>query len=65
MALTAFSAKTGGTLPAGTVLFAADRATRDKLAAAGRANGLRFRRIASEDFPSSTDPIDSSRASPS
>ena len=28
MALTAFPAKTGGTLPAGTVLFASDHATR-------------------------------------
>ena len=58
MALTAFPAKTGGTLPAGTVLFAADHATRVKLATAGRDNGLLFRRIVTEDFPSSTDPID-------
>jgi hypothetical protein len=58
MALTAFPAKTGGTLPAGTVLFAADHSTRAKLATAGRENGLTFRRIVSDDFPSSTDPID-------
>jgi hypothetical protein len=58
MALEAFPAKTGGTLPAGTVLFGADHATRVKLATAGRENGLLFRRIVSEDFPSSTDPID-------
>jgi hypothetical protein len=58
MALEAFPAKTGGTLPAGTVLFGADHATRVKLATAGRDNGLLFRRIVSEDFPSSTDPID-------
>ena len=58
MALTAFPAKTGGTLPAGTVLFAADPATRVMIASAGRDNGLLFRRIVTEDFPSSTDPID-------
>jgi hypothetical protein len=58
MALEAFPARTGGTLPAGTVLFGADPATRVKLATAGRQNGLLFRRIVSEDFPSSTDPID-------
>ncbi|HEY6415259.1 MAG TPA: hypothetical protein VIX41_03440, partial [Acidimicrobiales bacterium] len=59
MANVAFPAKTGGTLPAGTVLFDADHATRVKLATAGRENGLLFRRIVTEDFPSSTDPIDS------
>ena len=58
MALVAFPARTGGTLPAGTVLFGADHATRVKLATAGRENGLLFRRIVTEDFPSSTDPID-------
>ena len=58
MANVAFPAKTGGTLPAGTVLFGADHATRVELAAAGRDNGLLFRRIVTEDFPSSTDPID-------
>ena len=55
-----FPARTGGTLPAGTVLFAADHATRVKLATAGRENGLLFRRIVSEDYPSETDPIDGS-----
>ena len=58
MANAAFPAKTGGTLPAGTVLFGADSATRAQLATAGRENGLLFRRIVTEDFPSSTDPID-------
>ncbi len=58
MALEAFPARTGGTLPAGTILFAADQATRVALATAGRENGLFFRRIATEDFPSSTEPID-------
>jgi Zinc carboxypeptidase len=58
LALEAFPARTGGTLPAGTVLFAADHATRVKLATAGRENGLLFRRIVTEDFPSSTDPVD-------
>jgi Zinc carboxypeptidase len=55
-----FEAQTGGTLPAGTVLFGADTATRVKLATAGRENGLLFRRITSEDYPSDTDPIDGS-----
>jgi hypothetical protein len=58
MAEEAFEAQTGGTLPAGTVLFAADHATRVKLATAGRENGLLFRRIVSDDFPTDTDPID-------
>ncbi len=58
MALDAFPAETGGTLPAGTVLFGADPATKVLLASAGRENGLTFRRIISDDFPSSTDPID-------
>ena len=58
MALTAFPARTGGTLPAGTILFAADHATRVKLATAGRDNGVLFRRIVTEDFPSSSDPVD-------
>jgi len=58
MALDAFPATTGDTFPAGTVLFGADTATRVELAAAGRDNGLLFRRVVSEDFPSSTDPID-------
>ena len=42
------------------MLFAADHATRVKLATAGRENGLLFRRIVSEDYPSDTDPIDGS-----
>jgi Zinc carboxypeptidase len=58
LALEAFPAQTGGTLPAGTILFGADVATRVKLATAGRDNGLLFRRIVAEDLPSSTDPID-------
>ncbi len=58
MANDAFPAQTGGTLPAGTVLFGADHATRVQLAMAGRDNGLLFRRIVSDDYPSSTDPID-------
>ncbi|MGH3011464.1 MAG: M14 family zinc carboxypeptidase [Gaiellaceae bacterium] len=58
MALEAFPARTGGTLPAGTILFGDDQATRVKLATAGRNNGLLFRRIVSEDLPSDTDPID-------
>jgi hypothetical protein len=52
LALEAFPARTGGTLPTGTVLFGADTATRVKLATAGRQNGLLFRRVVSEDLPS-------------
>jgi len=45
-------------LPAGSVLFAADHATRVKLATAGRENGILFRRVASSAIPDDTDPID-------
>jgi hypothetical protein len=58
MALEAFPARTGGTLPAGTILFGADPATRVALATAGRENGLLFRRVVSEDLPADLDPID-------
>jgi Zinc carboxypeptidase len=58
MALEAFPARTGGTLPAGTVLFGADQATRIAVARAGRDNGLLFRRVVSEDLPADLDPID-------
>ncbi len=58
MALEAFPARTGGTLPAGTILFGADQATKVKLATAGRNNGLLFRRLLATDLPASTDPID-------
>ena len=51
MALDAFPAKTGGTLPAGTVLFGADPAAMVKLAAAGRDNGLLFRRVVDRGLP--------------
>ena len=57
MALDAFPAKTGGTLPAGTILFEASPATRAAVGAAGRNNGLLFRTVLSEDLPS-TDPVD-------
>ena len=53
-----FAAQTGGMLPAGTVLFDADHATRVKVATAGRNNGILFRRIVSSAIPSDTDPID-------
>jgi hypothetical protein len=56
MALEAFPAATGGTLPAGTILF--DAAAMVKLAQAGRDHGLLFRRVLEDDLPSSTDPID-------
>ena len=51
MALDAFPARTGGTLPAGTILFGADQATKVKLATAGRNNGLLFRRLLTADLP--------------
>jgi hypothetical protein len=56
MALEAFPAATGGTLPAGTILF--DAAAMVQLAQAGRDNGLLFRRVLEDDLPGSTDPID-------
>ncbi len=46
-----------GKLPAGSVLFAADKATRDLLKEAGRTYGLTFRRVKSSDIPA-TEPID-------
>ena len=42
---TAAFAGAGGTLPAGTVLFAADDATRERLDATGKQSGLRFLRV--------------------
>jgi hypothetical protein len=49
LALASFPAESGGTLPAGSVVFsAADAAT---LNGAGRANGLTFRRVSTADLP--------------
>ena len=56
MALEAFPAAEGGTLPAGTILF--DAATMVQLAQAGRDHGLLLRRVLEDDLPASTDPID-------
>ncbi|MGH3023924.1 MAG: M14 family zinc carboxypeptidase [Gaiellaceae bacterium] len=58
MALEAFEAARGDTLPAGTILFAADRATRALLGAAGRESGITFRRVRTTGLPGSTDPVD-------
>ena len=58
LALEPFPAQTGGMLPAGTILFATDHATKVKLATAGRDNGLLLRRIVSSAIPDDTDPID-------
>jgi len=58
MALEAFEAARGDTLPAGTVLFAADPATKVTLGAAGREAGITFRRVRSATLPGATDPID-------
>ncbi len=60
IALEPFAAQTGGMLPAGTPIFAADHATRVKLATAGRENGITFRRIVSSSLPDDTDPIEGS-----
>lgn len=46
-----------GKLPAGSVLFAADKATRDLLKEGGRTYGLTFRRVKTSDVPA-TEPID-------
>ena len=46
-----------GKLPAGSVLFAADKATRDLLKQAGRTYGLTFRRVKTSEIPA-TEPID-------
>jgi hypothetical protein len=60
VALEPFAAQTGGTLPVGTVLFAADHSTRATLATAGRDSGVLFRRIVSSAIPDQTDPIERS-----
>ena len=57
LALEPFPAQTGGTLPAGSVLFATDQATKVKLATAARRYGLLLRRIVSSAIPDDTDPI--------
>jgi hypothetical protein len=48
-------ASSAGMLPAGTALFAADPATKTRLAAAARDNGLRFRRVRGADLPAIDD----------
>jgi Zinc carboxypeptidase len=58
LALEPFAAQTGGTLPAGSVLFDADPATRVKLATVGRENAITFRRIVSDAIPDDTDRIE-------
>ncbi|HSK16083.1 MAG TPA: M14 family zinc carboxypeptidase [Gaiellaceae bacterium] len=58
LALEPFASKTSGMLPAGTVLFAADQATKVTLNQTSRDYGVVFRRIVTEDFPSATDPIE-------
>jgi Zinc carboxypeptidase len=58
MALEPFETARGDTLPAGTILFAADPATKVILGAAGRDNGITFRRVRAATLPDSTDPID-------
>ena len=46
-----FSARKGGTLPAGSIIFSADEATRKMLDKTGRDNGLTFRGIGGDDIP--------------
>jgi hypothetical protein len=55
LALAPFSAAGGGTLPAGTILFAAADAA--ALATAGAGTGLVFRRVQAADLPA-TEPVD-------
>ena len=56
--LDAFPAADRWHAPGGHGPLRADHATMVELAQAGRDNGLLFRRVVTEDFPSSTDPID-------
>jgi hypothetical protein len=51
VALASFTGMSGATVPAGTALFSGDDATREALAAAGRATGLRFLRVAASALP--------------
>jgi hypothetical protein len=56
MALAAFTSASGATLPAGSVIFAADPATKVRLASVGRANDVWFQRVGTS--PAQTDPVD-------
>jgi hypothetical protein len=51
-----FTAASGRTMPAGSAIFAADTATKVRLASIGRANDVWFRRVAGD--PGPTEPID-------
>jgi hypothetical protein len=58
-ATAAFDSTTAGTLPAGSAIFAADRATQRKLKAAGRASGIWFHRLSTTVAPlPPAEPID-------
>jgi hypothetical protein len=57
VAMAPFDSATGGTLPAGSILFDADPATKVKLARAGRDNDVWFRRVTTETLPA-LDPVD-------
>ena len=51
LALAPFAAERGGTLPAGSVVFAADNATRHALDRAGNTSGITFRAVSSGSLP--------------
>jgi hypothetical protein len=51
LAMTSFASPGGGTLPAGSVIFAADPATKIALARVGRENDVWFRRAYTEGLP--------------
>jgi hypothetical protein len=57
LATTSFTSPTGETLPAGSVIFAADPATKVALASAGRANDVWFARASNSALPA-LEPID-------
>ena len=58
LATAPFGSATGGTLPAGSVVFPADPATRVRLAAAGRANDVWFHRLTEASALPSLEEID-------
>jgi hypothetical protein len=57
LATTAFATPTGGTLPAGSLVFAADPGTKARLASVGRSADLWFHRVSSEALPA-LEPVD-------
>jgi hypothetical protein len=58
LALEPFASASGTTLPAGSVIFPADRATKTRLAAVGREAGLTFHRLGRSTPTPPTEPIE-------